>query len=245
MGEPRRLLEDGPSALERALLHSGMSYRCSADSRLRTMAAVGLAGSTALTAAAAGIAGTSWLAKIGWVKLTLGVSVLGALTAVPLGYLAWQRHSVPAAALTVPQPKPDVDEPKVIGAPEAMAPTDAPLGDATTSTDAVATAKLGPGTRAEAKSELPQSSGLAGELAALDAARALLSKGDPSGALARLDSYNRSYPRGRLKLEAEVLRINALNRSGQVVLARQHGEAFLRKYPNSILASRVRSLLGP
>ena len=52
---------------------------------------------------------------------------------------------------------------------------------------------------------------LAHELSTLDAARGMLARGDASGALARLDGYGRAYPHGRLALEAEVLRIDALD----------------------------------
>jgi outer membrane protein assembly factor BamD (BamD/ComL family) len=79
------------------------------------------------------------------------------------------------------------------------------------------------------------------ELAALDAARARLDAGDARNALALLDIYSESFPNGRLALEAEVLRIDALARSGQGAAARQHASAFLRRHPTSVLASRVRA----
>jgi hypothetical protein len=52
------------------------------------------------------------------------------------------------------------------------------------------------------------------------------------------------YPRGRLSLEAEVLRIDALERSGQSESARRRAELFLRHHPKSVLAPRVRRFLG-
>jgi outer membrane protein assembly factor BamD (BamD/ComL family) len=87
-------------------------------------------------------------------------------------------------------------------------------------------------------------SALAAELGALDAARSRLDAGDASGALSRLDDYTRSYPRGRLALEAEVLRIDALSRSGQRAVAEKRAATFLRRHPNSVLASRVRAYLN-
>jgi hypothetical protein len=84
---------------------------------------------------------------------------------------------------------------------------------------------------------------LADELAALDRARTALASGDSRRALTLLEGYGRSYPRGRLQLEAEVLRIDALARAGQREAARRRAEAFLRRQPNSVLASRVRSYL--
>ena len=85
---------------------------------------------------------------------------------------------------------------------------------------------------------------LTAELAALDAARAALSHSDPAGALSALDGYNRNFPHGRLRIEAEVLRIGALAKSGQTEVARKRAEAFLRLHPDSVLASRVRSYAG-
>jgi hypothetical protein len=243
MKEPRRLLDDSSSALERALLDAGVSYRCSADTRVKTMAALGLAGSAALTASTLGVASTSWFAKIGWLKLLLGVSAVGAVSAVPLGYRAWQRH----------HPQPIVNEVSQVGAGlkgsepvaqvKAVADSDslrqeiAPISE---SSEGVSNSKASASSKADAP--VP---GLAEELAALDAARSLLTRGDSTAALVRLDAYNRTYPKGRLRLEAEVLRIDALNKNGQSVLAKKRAEAFLLKYPNSVLASRVRTLLGP
>ena len=85
---------------------------------------------------------------------------------------------------------------------------------------------------------------LAAELAALDAARTSLSRSDPSAALLALDGYGRNFPHGRLRLEAEVLRIAALAKSGQSDAARKRAEAFLRRHPDSVLASRVRGYVG-
>ncbi len=246
MKEPPRLLEDRPSALERALLDAGASYRCSAAARAKTLEALGVAGGAALTATAVGVATSSWFAKIGWTKLVLGVSAIGAVTAVPLTYQAWQRQQeaqasdtpigVAPAAVARPSEPREVEPPVEaadhnVEAVSAVAPPGAALRGIT-------------GTRADNRPDAP-AAGLAEELAALDSARNQLAKGDSLGALARLDAYGRSYPKGRLQLEAEVLRIDALTKSGQTSLAKKRAEAFLRKYPNSVLASRVRALLGP
>ena len=80
MMEPRRLLEESPSDLERALLNAGAAYRCSSNGRIRTLAALGLAGSAAVSAGAVSISAPSLLAKLGWAKLLLAVSAIGAAT---------------------------------------------------------------------------------------------------------------------------------------------------------------------
>jgi hypothetical protein len=80
------------------------------------------------------------------------------------------------------------------------------------------------------------------ELLQLDRARALVASGRAAAALVVLDGYDRSTPRGALKLEAEALRIDALARSGHAAQSRARAEAFLAKYPHSVLAARVRQL---
>jgi outer membrane protein assembly factor BamD (BamD/ComL family) len=84
---------------------------------------------------------------------------------------------------------------------------------------------------------------LSAELAAVDGARSALATGNPVAALSKLDAYSKAYPRGRLALEAEVLRIDALARSGQTHAAQSRARAFLRQRPKSVLASRVRAHL--
>jgi outer membrane protein assembly factor BamD (BamD/ComL family) len=85
---------------------------------------------------------------------------------------------------------------------------------------------------------------LTAELNALDHVRLSLANGDARLALAELEAYDRGFPRGRLQIEAEVLRIDALAKTGRKDAARQRAEAFLRHYPNSVLATRVRAHLA-
>jgi RNA polymerase sigma-70 factor, ECF subfamily len=82
------------------------------------------------------------------------------------------------------------------------------------------------------------------ELARLDAVRSRLGSGRAEQALALLDAYDREAPRGVLRLEAEVLRIDALSRTGRMAQARARAHAFLSRYPTSVLSARVRRLAG-
>lgn len=243
MKDPPRLVDDNPSALERALLDAGASYRCSTATRAKTFEALGIAGGAALSATAVGVASSSWFAKIGWTKLLIGVSAIGAATAVPFSLQALRHnehgseHRTTPAVESAAQPanaasKPVLEVPREASEPPTLA------------TEASGSVKSLTGSRVDSRPDTSATPGLAEELAALDSARSRLAKGDPAGALARLDVYNRSYPKGRLQLEAEVLRIDALSKNGQTALAKKRAETFLRKYPNSVLASRVRALLG-
>ncbi|HEX3901413.1 MAG TPA: hypothetical protein VH853_01110 [Polyangia bacterium] len=246
MRDPVRLRDEGASALERALLAAGTSYRSSSETRTKTLAALGVAGSATLLAGAAQATTLGSLAKMTWGKLLAAVSIVGAAAAVP-GYYAWQRHqtakhrasapvavAVAASSVEVPdwlsapaqseQVNPRARRGSINYAPLAGAPNDAPAH----------------AVRPVARPSVT----LAHELSSIDAARGMLARGDAAGALARLDAYGRAYPHGRLSLEAEVLRIDALDENGRGDVARARAAAFLQRHPHSVLAARVRTRLG-
>jgi hypothetical protein len=217
--DPSRLLQEQGetevSSLERSLLSAGRSRAGSPHMRAKVLAGLGLAaGSTALLTGTAVAASVSTAAKLTWGKLLLGVSLVGAVTAVPVGYYALRQSS------------PLIDEP----AHRAIAST--PM-----STPAGSSALPAP-------SEATRAATLTDELGALDHARLALAGGDARRALDELDAYDRRFPSGRLQLEAEVLRIDAFAKVGRKDAARQHAEAFLRRHPNSVLTTRVRAHLG-
>jgi hypothetical protein len=219
--EPNRLLDESNNQLERALLGAGSRSPVSAQTRAKTLAALGLAaGSATLLTGAAGAASLSSAAKLTWTKLVLGVSLAGA-AAVPVGYYVSTHHSAPESAVA----RPVAGRAHVAAAPAEESVDDLMEAPAAMPSDPVARVSL---TR---------------ELAALDRARLALSSGDARGALAELDAHDRSFPRGRLALEAEVLRIDALAKTGRAGEARQHAQTFVRLHPNSVLATRVRAHL--
>ena len=84
---------------------------------------------------------------------------------------------------------------------------------------------------------------LAGEVRLLEAAKSEISAGRPGGAVDILDRYRRAYPDGRLALEADVLRIEALFKSGRAATAMGLANKFLAANPHSPLSSRVRAML--
>jgi len=218
--EPDRLLDESNSQLERALLGAGRVAPSSSRTRAKTLAALGLAaGSATLLTGAAGAATLSTAAKLTWTKLVLGVSLVGA-AAVPVGYYVSTHQSAPGTAATQ-----SAAARVRTAAPAAESIDDMIEAPAAIPTDPVARASL---TR---------------ELAALDRARLALASGDARGALAELDAHDRSFPRGRLALEAEVLRIDGLAKIGRASEARQHAQTFVRLHPNSVLVTRVRAHL--
>lgn len=257
MSDPPRLREDSESPLERALLEAGSAYRSSPAARAKTLAALGVGSATMSVAGVS--AASSLFSKAGWSKLVTAVSVLGVIGGVPIAYYTLRspapepRHA--AAAHVVPAPAPS--EPQWSTAEAAhgeaahdeAAQSEAAHDEAAQSEAPVPAAsamEAAPAARKEqrfAPSPTPASAALTAELAALDRARATMARGDARGALTLLDAYFRAYPRGRLALEGEVMRIDALARAGQLEQSRQRAAAFLRRHPNSVLTSRVRGYL--
>jgi len=213
--EPNRLSEElgeNSSSLERALLRAGSSYASSPQTRVRVLAGLGLAaGSTALFTGSA--AAASAVASSA-AKLTWTKLLLGVslVGATAVPVGYYALHSAAPAGTPVPVSRPAVSAPAVAEPAPA-------LSAAATPTAALLTEELG----------------------ALDHARVALVNGEGRRTLDELDAYDRRFPSGRLQIEAEVLRIDALAKLGRKDAARQRAEAFLRRYPNSVLATRVRA----
>jgi hypothetical protein len=225
MGEPERLLDQSTSPLELALLQEGRAYCASEDLRTHTLRALGLAASV-------GLAGSvlAWLsARSLTAKLVLALSTATLLGAIPASYLLLVGSGAPARTTSPPSPTMPTQVAPTI--PAAAFSDPAPVR----TTDSPA-ALPPPPTRASA----PANSALRAELAALDAVRSTLANDDPAGALSFLGAYFRTFPRGRLHLEAEVLRIDALAKAGRLEDAKRHAQAFLKRHPNSVLTGRVR-----
>ena len=216
MKDPARLFEESDSELERTLLGVARAERSSTRARAKTLAALGITGS-ALSAAAVTAAATpvSIAGKAAWVKVVLGLSALGAVAIAPPIYRAWQHRQtnpgVPAARAAVAAVPTATDDATSVRPPAAA------LG--ATTADAAA---------------------LTHELAALDMARTAVAGGRARRALALLDGYAHAFPDGRLALEAEILRIDALAKSGHAGSARHRAQAFLQRHPRSVLAARAR-----
>jgi len=214
MSDPVRLFESSDSALERQLLGVARAEKSSSEARAKTLAALGITGTAALSATAVGAMATRASVAAGktlWAKLLIGLSAAGAIAIAPPVYRAWQRHQALGAHATAARST-------TMGTLEISVPL---------SEQAAAPAAT-----------------LARELAALDAARTAVAHQQPRRALALLDAYTRAYPDGTLGPEAEILRIDALSQGGQGAAARRHADAFVRRHPNSVLAARARQYLA-
>ena len=247
--DPRRLRESSTSDLERSLLDAGAGYRCPPGLKGRTLAALGVAGAASLTASSAGASAassSSLFGKASWLKLGFSISMVGVGIAIPAIYYGWLQQ--PNAPVSVQSAPVVVAAPLVAQSAQVMPTAQATALEVSTVDEAQAAAPSAPAPqkaslRGDARG-VSASAALTGELALLDAVRGSLARGEANSALSQLDGYARTYPRGRLALEAEVLRIDAFAKSGRTAVARQRAENFLNRYPNSVLASRVRGYLG-
>jgi hypothetical protein len=235
MSELPRLHTEPESELERSLLNAGRGYTASASSRARALAAVGLVGATASSTAAA-----SAITKAGVVKWVVAVALVAGAAVPTARYL--RRSGAGPALTTSAAPVPSIAV-APLAAPSPVAAPDEPSATTDTATPTVEPPPSGPSNAARSESK-PAAPALSAELGALDAARSKLARGDATGALTALDAYARNFPHGKLGLEAEVVRIDALAKSGQTAAARKRAEAFMKRHPDSVLASRVRAYAG-
>lgn len=229
MEDPEHLVDTSTSMLERALLREGRAYREPEDLRARTLAALGVSESPGIASRA-----LAWLSAKSWkTKLALAVSAVVLVTAVPVSYALLRA----ASALS----KAKLEHTQGVPAP---APARAPEPEPTSAADDSATPAVSPPPAprqvSAARNRATGNSALRAELAALDTVRSTLADGNPTGALSSLAAYYRAFPRGRLRLEAEVLRIDALAKSGQSEAAKRTAQDFIKRHPDSVLTPRVR-----
>jgi hypothetical protein len=131
----------------------------------------------------------------------------------------------PPAPAPVVEPEPE-DPPELFGTP---APSPAP-------------SKPPPPPRREVAAA-DDADALSRELAMLDRARAELAK-DPKAADATLATYRKTFPRGALSTEAEVVQIEALLKLGRRSEAETRARRLLAREKDGVLGKRVENLLA-
>jgi hypothetical protein len=231
---PSRLFDQVNSPLLGALLQAGMDVHVSSATRASLLETLGLERTVmfaqakpriltfrrgAFLLAAMVVSAAAVAVPLVRGRLSTGASVAGVGSQRLLSPAKVDVSSVPQAGLVpVPEAQPTVQEAKASRAAEE------------------------PGS-ARGGTHLSGRNALAAELAALDAVRGKLNAGEPRAAQQLLEAYQRDFPKARLALEAEVLRIDALDRAGQSEAARKRAAAFIQAHPKGVLTGRVRRYL--
>jgi len=178
------------------------------------------------------LAGTAALGLSVWMKWLLGGLLSCALGFVTVAYVigsqsSERRTQAPAAAAAAPSPRPALPSAAARPALEPRAPAPA------------SAARLRRGGRhpAPAAPAAPER-----ELTLLQSSQAELDR-DPAAALALAERHARDYPRGVFAQEREILAIEALLKLKRQQPALARAETFIRSYPDSPHARRVRALL--
>lgn len=225
----RRLLElaregDEPSAAQLAGLHGAIMAGIAAEGAIVASSAVA---SKAAVAKAAGGAGA-------FIKGLLAASAVAVGTA---GFFAVSGDPAPAVT-----PLPSVTHDKPHAAPKAALPAPAPA-------PSIAIAE--PAAEPKAAVELPTQANrgqkpapslrLQDEAALLAEVQGALRSGNASGALSKLESYDRRFPGGMLRAEADAARVFALCGAGRTDKARAAATRFVQRYPSSPAAARVQA----
>ena len=79
------------------------------------------------------------------------------------------------------------------------------------------------------------------EAALLAEVQGALRSGQANAALAKLEGYDRRFPTGMLRAEADAARVFALCSAGRVEKARASATRFVQRYPSSPAAARVQA----
>jgi hypothetical protein len=242
MKDPARLLDQGATTAELALLRAGASEEPSEEGLRRLSAALGLGAGALVTL---GTESTAPGPSVGGAlsKLTAKWIVAGAVGLVGGTAFVLARSPGPASLPVEGRPA----APRV--APAVIPPPVPSVADERNGASAAQGVTLEPseppGPKAEARAaRQPASPSIAREIADLDGARRLLGAGDARGALRALDTYDAEARSGMLRQEASLLRIEALAAAGDLSSARRLARVFLRQHPQSPHEARVRAIVG-
>jgi hypothetical protein len=220
---------------ERDLLEAAMRDRMPVEVKQRMAQALqaslsaGGAPTSVTAGASTGTAGTWLFSKATTIGLASALAVGGVV--------GWQ--------ITRDAHRPDVSE--VAQQPRtSLQPTAAELDPATRPPNAPGPATRAPGAAlgAELEAKATVDVQLREEIALLDATRQALKQATPRAALDLLARHESRFPHATLAPEADALRIEALEQTGDSAAARKLARRFLTLYPDSPLAARVERMLA-
>ncbi len=257
--EPRRLLDDPAhrDAAVSALLRSARAYRPPEALRGRVVGRV-LLGLGIGGAASGGVGAVAAATKF-WIVVGTGLFAAGGGTylalrpsAVAKPESAPRPHARPTApASPIPEAPAEFSKPLITPPAPLIVARPAPkrlvrVSASSTPRESVTSPNADPAVLSSGQTtfETKQSrSSLSRELGYLDGARAALRAGNSRGALDQLDRHAREAPDGTLRLEAEMLRIEAFARLPDRAEVIRRAQRFVNAHPQSALADRARALL--
>ena len=256
MTEPSRLLEQGATPVERALLAAAAAERPNARLKRHAIAALGLlyvapraaaAKAAASGGVAAGASGKVLAAQVAKWCLVFG---LGGGVVAGWDMFSESNNEVTSRAVTgvlAAAPVRPVATTKTPTQPESLPPEDSVSKGEPVSAVQNSVRKPAESPSA-AKSPMPAavrvpapSRSIRDQVALLDRARLWLSQKAPQRALAVLSTYRTRYPQGVLREEASVLRIEALRALGDREKEEAAVRRFGRSFPRSAHAERVKT----
>jgi hypothetical protein len=214
-----------PATLQKTLL--GLGLGASAVGTASTAGALGLAKATASITVGA-------VAKWVGVGATAGLVLAAASDGV---YRATRTVSAPTAGF--PSVRPPETAPAPVHAPRAAPTEPAPARTA----PALAPPAAPKRSVSSAPVKIEPESPLAAEIAWVDGAREAYQQGDAGATLARLEGYERMFPKQRLLPEVLYLRMQSLSQRGETERAKKLAGRLVRDFPNNPHASRARALL--
>ncbi len=230
---PRRRALD--AALRVVALGGGSALVAGKAAAAATAGAAATGGGGAAGATGAALAGWKILAVVAIVG---GAAVGGAVAVTRTTDVAPSESATSSPSAPVPLARPEPAPPDTQSAappPMLAAPAPAPIH--------VDTPKVAvPSVPSTVPSSAPVFD-LAGEVRAIDRARAALAGRDTGETLAALDDYDRRYPAGSLAREAAVLRVEALALRGDHAEAARRAQELLAASPEGPYRARLRKVI--
>jgi hypothetical protein len=203
---------DDPTATQLLGLHGAIAARVSAEAAMAAEVATTVATTKAASAGA----------------LVKGLVAAAAIATGAGSFVALQSEPAPPVA------PPPAARTRVVPAPVARAAAPEPLVAAV---PAVEAPPVTPSRPSRANSALR----LQDEAALLAEVQGSLRSGQAAAALSKLESYDKRFPAGMLRSEADAARVFALCAAGRVEKARTAAARFVQRYPNAPVTARVQS----
>jgi TolA-binding protein len=216
MRDPKRFLDGGGTAFERALLNAVAAERPSRNLHRKMRFGIGLVGAGAMAKAA----------SANWHQLALAGAVVAGLVTGGVIVAEHDAARAPVVQSVAPAPvapKTEPMEPVPVTVPEL--PTAAP--------------KAAPAEPAHKGGKAQPVADIGEEIRLLDQARGAVRSGKHAQALRVIARYDQKFPRGQFRQEAKVLRMEALEGSGESRRAAELAKKFLAEHPNSPHVERV------